>query len=176
VKSRLGAAAILLALSVTGCGGGGTTEVAESSPDVTAPPDGVLTAPPDGVLLKFEDATVSAEVVATSEERQLGLMHREDLDPDAGMLFLFARPSDGGFWMKNTLIPLSIAYMRREGERSFEVVNVLDMEPCRKDPCRAYDPGVAYDAALEVNQGWFERHGVSKGSVAQAEGELPTPT
>jgi uncharacterized membrane protein (UPF0127 family) len=122
------------------------------------------------------DGRCGVEVAASAEERQVGLMHRPELDPDAGMLFLFAMPSRGGFWMKNTLIPLSIAYMSREGESSFEVVSIMDMEPCRKDPCPGYNPGVPYDAALEVNQGWFERHDIAKGSTAQAEGILPTPT
>jgi len=165
VRQRLGSAALLLAFFAAGCGGGGTARVAET-------PD--LTAPPGGVLVRFDEATVAAEVASTSEEHQLGLMHREELDPDAGMIFLFDMPRDGGFWMKNTLLPLSIAYMRWEGEGSFEVLAVMDMEPCRSDPCRSYDPGVPYDAALEVNQGWFDRHGVTKGSAAQTEGDLPT--
>jgi hypothetical protein len=105
-------------------------------------------------------------------------MHRRQLDENAGMLFLFALPQGArnGFWMKNTLIPLQIAYMRWEDERTFKVVAVRDMAPCLTDPCTVYSPGAGYNAALEVNEGWFDRHGVSKGSVGEAEGELPTPT
>jgi uncharacterized membrane protein (UPF0127 family) len=170
MKMRRHAAAALLLVAMVGSCGGGT----EPSADVT--PGAESTSPEDGVVMRFDEATVSVEVVASPEERQVGLMHRPELDEDAGMLFLFSMRSRGGFWMKNTLIPLSIAYLSWEGERSFEVVSIMDMEPCRKDPCPSYNPGVAYDAALEVNQGWFERHDVSKGSTAQAQGTLPTPT
>jgi uncharacterized membrane protein (UPF0127 family) len=61
--------------------------------------------------------------------------------------------------MKNTLIPLSIAFYDVDGT----ILRILDMEPCRSDPCRVYDPGVRYAGALEVNQGAFERWGVREG-------------
>lgn len=159
---------VLVALTclVTACGGD-VSQVAEA-------PE--LTPPPEGVLVRFDDATVAAEVVADDEGRQRGLMHREELDTDAGMLFLFAEPSSGGFWMKNTLIPLSIAYMSWEGDQDLRVLAVLDMEPCTADPCPGYPPGMSYDAALEVNQGWFDRNGVIPGDVAEVEGELPNPS
>ena len=76
-------------------------------------------------------------------------MHREFLPDDAGMIFLFEEEIAGGFWMKNTLIPLSIAFVAGNGE----IVRILDMEPCEADPCEIYDPGVTYSSALEVNQG-----------------------
>lgn len=125
--------------------------------------------------MHFDEGTVTAEVAADDESRQVGLMRRKRLGADAGMLFLFPGPSEGAFWMKNTLIPLSIAFLRWE-ESSFEVLVVLDMSPCRADPCRLYSPGTPYDAALEVNRGWFRRHGVARGDTAEAEGRLPVPS
>ena len=88
-------------------------------------------------------------------------MGREKLAADAGMIFLYFEPTEGGFWMKNTLIPLSIAFFDRDGE----IVDILDMEPCRADPCRSYFPDSPYFGALEVNAGAFRRWGVSEGDV-----------
>jgi hypothetical protein len=93
-------------------------------------------------------------------------MHRTHLDENAGMIFLFPAAQRGGFWMKDTLIPLSIAYMSRRGPRRFVVVALRDMVPCRLKPCPVYDPMRSYDAALEVNLGWFAVHGVSRGALA----------
>jgi uncharacterized membrane protein (UPF0127 family) len=129
------------------------------------------------VVVSFEGGRIAAEVVADDASRARGLMHRSQLAPDAGMLFVFPgrQGSDHGFWMKNTLIPLSIAYMVWAGETTLEVVAVRDMEPCRRPDCPSYPPGVPYDAALEVNQGWFAEHGVGIGSRATVQGDLPTP-
>src|ERR671924_1120540 len=165
---RLAGVAVLLAVAAASCVTG-----TRGGKDVSAPPG--------GVLLRFDTATVAAEVVASSESRARGLMNRKRLAADAGMLFLFPAPSEGGFWMWHTLIPLSIAYLRWD-ERSFEVVSIKDMTPCgtSRTQCRrasaAYSPETFYDAALEVNEGWFEEHGVSVGDVAQEEGELKTPS
>jgi uncharacterized membrane protein (UPF0127 family) len=101
----------------------------------------------------------SVEIADSDEERRVGLMNRESLSEDAGMIFLFPRDTRGGFWMKDTLVPLSIAFVDRGGE----ILRILDMEPCRADPCRVYDPGVAFRSALEVNRGAFERWGVEEG-------------
>ena len=75
------------------------------------------------------------------------------------MLFVFEEDVDFGFWMKNTLIPLSIAFADAGGE----IVRILDMEPCEADPCTAYEPEATYRTALEVNQGAFADWGVAEG-------------
>jgi uncharacterized protein len=106
-----------------------------------------------------QTVTVRVEVAETASQQELGLMHRDDLPADEGMVFLFERDQTGGFWMKNTRIPLSIAYYDAEGR----IVRILDMDPCTADPCRTYDPGVAYRGALEVNRGAFRRWGVEPG-------------
>ena len=148
-------AALLLAalLLLAGCGGGGGDERAgEPSPPEESGPQ-VVIATDDG------EVTVPVEVADSDAERERGLMNRESLDVDAGMIFLFQEDSTGGFWMKNTLIPLSIAFVGADGE----ILRILDMEPCPADPCPVYDPGVAYRSALEVNEGAFDEWGVEEG-------------
>ena len=102
---------------------------------------------------------LDVELADTTEERATGLMGRESIGPHDGMAFTFGSPTDGGFWMKNTLIPLSIAFWDEDGR----IVEILDMEPCADDPCPTYGPGVPYVGALEVEQGAFEEHGVEVG-------------
>lgn len=119
--------------------------------------------------LTFETRTgpveLPVELAVSDEERLRGLMGRESLPADAGMVFLFEREHEGGLWMKDTLIPLSAAFLDRDGR----VLEVVDMTPCEADPCPVYDPGVPYVAAVEVNRGAFERLGVAVGDVARLE-------
>ena len=103
---------------------------------------------------------ILAKVADEVDRRQQGLMHVEDLPEGVGMLFLFEELQGGGFWMKNTLVPLDIAYIAGD-----EVVAVLQMDPCEADPCPSYEPGIDYDAALEVNQGALAEAGVSEGTT-----------
>jgi uncharacterized membrane protein (UPF0127 family) len=75
------------------------------------------------------------------------------------MVFRYSEDTRRWFWMKGTLIPLSIAFV----DARERIVRILDMVPCRADPCPRYEPEVAYRSALEVNRGAFERWGVSVG-------------
>ncbi|HZP91239.1 MAG TPA: DUF192 domain-containing protein [Actinomycetota bacterium] len=102
---------------------------------------------------------LSVEIADTPAERARGLMGRSSLGADEGMAFLFDSPTTAAFWMKDTPIPLSIAFWDRDGR----IVAILDMEPCRRDPCPTYAPGIPYVGAVEVNQGFFQRHGVKVG-------------
>jgi uncharacterized protein len=165
------AALIVSVLFLAACGG----EKASSPPTTTvsgqeatsteeaAPP--TTTEPEEsGPVVRIETAeggevVVPVEIADSPEERQVGLMNRESLPADAGMIFLFDQDEDGGFWMKDTLIPLSIAFADADGT----IVSILDMEPCEADPCEIYEPGVTYRSALEVNQGAFSRWGVQEG-------------
>ncbi|WP_052665232.1 DUF192 domain-containing protein [Nitriliruptor alkaliphilus] len=104
--------------------------------------------------------TIVAKVAADGDRRRQGLMNVPDLPDGVGMLFLFDEPRTGGFWMKDTLVPLDIAYVL-DGE----VVAVLQMDPCEADPCPTYDPETEYDAALEVGQGVLAEVGVHEGST-----------
>jgi uncharacterized protein len=108
---------------------------------------------------------IRVEVADSSEERSRGLMFRETLATDAGMVFLAEEPTTGGFWMKNTLIPLSIAFW----DRNERIRAILDMEPCREDSCPVYYPEVSWIGAVEVNQGFFHRNDVEVGDRVRLE-------
>jgi uncharacterized protein len=138
--------------------GQGATSTEEAAPPTTSEPE------QSGPVVRIDTAeggevVVPVEIADSPEERQVGLMNRESLPEDAGMIFLFDQDEDGGFWMKDTLIPLSIAFADADGT----IVSILDMEPCEADPCEIYEPGVSYRSALEVNQGAFSRWGVQEG-------------
>lgn len=100
---------------------------------------------------------VRVEVARDTAEHARGLMERESLDQDAGMLFIFEQPRRGAFWMKDTLIPLSIAFIGKDGV----VVDIQDMEPLSLQP---HAPPGDYLYALETNTGWFASHNVSPGA------------
>ena len=102
---------------------------------------------------------VPSYVADDDQTRRRGLMFREELHPEAGMIFVFPDERSGGFWMKDTLIPLSILFYGPGGD----VRAVLDMEPCEADPCPVYDPGVTYVGAIEVNKGYFDEIGLEVG-------------
>ncbi len=174
MRTRLACVLVVVA-ALGGCVRGPAETVGTPS---AVSPTPTLKPSTDTVLIHFGDATVDAEVVYKPEDTQRGLMHRQELAEDGGMLFLFAGgPRGGGFWMKNTLIPLSIAYLRKVEDGSFRVVDIQDMEPCDKgDDCPTYEAKALFDSALEVNQGWFDRNGVSEGGRAVVEGSLPTPS
>lgn len=112
----------------------------------------------DGRMIRLD-----LEIAESSAERAFGLMHRRSLGDREGMIFIFDDKSTGGFYMKNTLIPLSIAFLDERGV----ILRILDMEPCKEEPCRVYNPNVAYSRALEVNQGAFARWGVTEGDVVE---------
>jgi len=135
----------------------------------------IPTEPPGGALVAFHSHVVAVELAVRQDEWEKGLMGRTHLDANSGMLFLFPQASSLAFYMKNTLIPLSIAFLQRKQGQTYRVAKVLDMTPCKADPCHLYNPGVSYDAALEVNSGWFVRNGVHIGSTAQV-GRAPTHT
>ena len=141
----LALAAVLGLALLAGCGG-------EEGPRIV-----IVT--PEG------ERTVAVEIADSEGERARGLMGRESLDADAGMVFVFPAETSGAFWMKNTLIPLSIAFYDENGR----ILRILDMEPCRRDPCPLYDPGVSYRGALEVNRGAFREWGVGEGDTLTLE-------
>jgi hypothetical protein len=109
-----------------------------------------------------EEVEVRAEVADERAERQTGLMGRTELAPDAGMLFVFGRERDLSFWMRNTLIPLSIAYISADGR----IVDIQDMEPLDDEP-PSYASAEPAKYALEVNQGFFAERGVEVGGTVE---------
>jgi uncharacterized protein len=95
--------------------------------------------------LTLDGVVFRPEVALTPAARSLGLMNRQEAPRD-GMLFVFEHPSSGGFWMKNTLVPLTIVFFDAQGKR----VRMMSMVPCRTEACPIYDPGRVYRFALEL--------------------------
>ena len=100
---------------------------------------------------------IRAAVAKTPEQRQTGLMFRREMAQHEGMLFIFEQASPQCFWMKNTLLPLSIAFLADDGT----VINIADMQPQVLDSHCSSKP-VRY--VLEMNQGWFAKRGIKAGS------------
>jgi uncharacterized protein len=100
---------------------------------------------------------IQAMVAQTEDERSTGLMYRQEMGPNEGMLFIFEQASTQCFWMKNTLLPLSAAFVRDDGS----IVNIENMKPqttnghCSKEPVRF---------VLEMHEGWFAKRGFKPGS------------
>lgn len=159
MRSRFVSLLLLVLLVLAACGYGDSGEPPETR-SADRPP-GAPEFPKERVLIDTgaDSLLVDVEVAETDEQRQYGLMNRESLPRDQGMVFVFFRDTKGPFWMKNTLIPLSIAFFDLNGK----ILKILDMEPCEADPCPLYDPGVVYRGALEVTQGTFDRWGVEEG-------------
>jgi uncharacterized membrane protein (UPF0127 family) len=103
---------------------------------------------------------IQAEVASTTATRSQGLMQRKSMAQGAGMLFLFEELAGHCMWMKNTLIPLSVAFIDERGQ----IVNIADMQPLDETTHCASRP-VRY--ALEMNQGWFKTRGISPGTPIQ---------
>jgi uncharacterized membrane protein (UPF0127 family) len=100
---------------------------------------------------------IRAQLALTPQQRQIGLMFRKEMPNHEGMLFVFDAPSQQCFWMRNTLIPLSIAFLADDGT----VVNLADMKP-QSDESHCSARPVRF--ALEMNQGWFAKRGVKPGT------------
>jgi hypothetical protein len=107
-------------------------------------------------ILSIGNVEVEVEIAEDSDSRRTGLMNRKSMDENHGMLFIFETDQKLSFWMKNTLIPLSIAYISSYGE----ILEIYDMKPESLRPVQSLN-SVRY--ALEMNKGWFERHGVVPG-------------
>ncbi|WP_083384141.1 MULTISPECIES: DUF192 domain-containing protein [Cupriavidus] len=100
---------------------------------------------------------IQTEVAATPESREIGLMYRKTMPASHGMLFVFEQKAGNCFWMKNTDLPLSIAFLADDGT----IVNIEDMAPQTEDN---HCPRAAVRYALEMNQGWFKQKGIKAGA------------
>lgn len=114
---------------------------------------------PNLLKICFPEKCIKAEIADTPEERTQGLMFRESLDENDGMIFIFDDPKVYSFWMKNTLIPLDIIWLNQEKE----IVKILQATPCTEDPCEIYNPETEAIYVIEVNQGFTEQNNIKLG-------------
>lgn len=111
---------------------------------------------------------IESEVAANDQHRQLGLMNRKEMPVQHGMLFVFDQENTHCMWMRNTLLPLSVAFVDGQGR----IINIEDMQPqtddnhCAKQPARY---------ALEMNLGWFEKRGIKRGTKLNGIEKAPRP-
>ena len=98
-----------------------------------------------------------------NHERQAGMMHRTEMGENEAMLFVFPYPHQTGFWMKNTILPLSIAYIDRESR----IVEIHNLQPGNTNTVESRSRQIMH--ALEVNQGWFSKNGIKPGNVISTE-------
>lgn len=136
---------ILGLVVVVGCSTGG-----EATP---------VSCPPEPAIVRTGDATLTVEVAVDGETRARGLMGVASLPEDRGMAFVWPEPTTGTFWMKDTLIPLSIAFVDADGR----IVTIREMTPCTTADCPTYAAEAPYMWAVEANAGWFDRHGIEVG-------------
>lgn len=148
--------AVCLLLLATAC----SSAAKEFAPPGPSPTSTLLHSP---ALIKTAKGSVlfNVELATTPAQRRHGLMGRSSLGPTDGMAFLFFKPTRAGFWMKNTLIPLTVAFFDDNGT----ILKILNMKPCHATPCPIYRPGVTYDGALEVNRGALQKSDVKVGDV-----------
>jgi uncharacterized membrane protein (UPF0127 family) len=148
----------VLALAVAGCGESKQTATSSTADAPATFPTGTVV-----IVTGEADVGIEVEVASTEELLEQGLMNRESLAEDAGMFFVFpSEQVDVGFWMKDTLIPLSVAVADADGR----ITRIVDMEPCEAEPCAIYDVG-SFVTALEVNQGAFADWGVEVGDTME---------
>jgi uncharacterized protein len=145
--------------------GGGT---ATTAPGAAAPTYPYRLEPAGG-----RPVTVRLEAAADSAARARGLMGRRKVPPGTGMVFLYPREVTEAYWMKDTLVPLSIAFVAADGR----VVSVAEMSPCAADPCPSWAPAGPYRYAVELGAGTFAAAGVGKGDkvVPVDPAALPEP-
>lgn len=116
--------------------------------------------------LKIGNQVLNAEVAATPETRMKGLMFRDKMGKNDGMLFVFDQVGYHGMWMKNTLIPLSVAFLDEQGK----ILNIADMQPHSEQTHSAAGPA---RYALEMNVGWFKARNISAGAVVKGLEKAP---
>jgi uncharacterized protein len=156
-NARIALAVVIAALLAAGCTGdtksGGAS--AAQAGDPALPSVTITTAAGTSIAMPVE-------VADDDLERTCGLMFRTSLPENQGMLFVFRQDGSGGFWMRNTRIPLQIAYVSADGR----IVDILEMVPLPDGaPPVIYTPRGPYRYAIEANTGWFDRNGIAPGDL-----------
>ncbi|MHB0866946.1 MAG: DUF192 domain-containing protein [Thermoleophilia bacterium] len=148
----------LATLLAAGCSAG--TDSSETSTAAASPPRAIFQ-PVSGQGSR--EVILDLEVARTQKERSQGLMGRTSLAPDQGMLFVWATPTHSSFWMKDTYIPLSIAFVSEAGV----IIDIQDMETRSLQP---HKPAAAYSYAIEANRGFFDAAGIHAGDQVRFTG------
>ena len=137
----------LAVVTLAACGG-------EHCPDANTTPGHITFAKGPALTVRIAD---------DAHERADGLMNVTTLPANEGMAFLFGSPTDATFWMKDTPLPLSVAFVS-DGR----IVAIRDMAPCTADPCRTYASPSTYTMAVEANRGWFADQGIEVGDRVES--------
>jgi len=115
-------------------------------------------------VVELNGIKIDVEIANTDEARQQGLMFRNSLEENEGMLFVFDNEEKREFWMKNTFIPLDIIFL----DKNMQVVSIIEsMEPCKEANCPTYSSKVPATYALEVNAGFVKENNINEGMVAK---------
>ena len=132
--------------------------------DPVEAPDAGSSSPTAEIVVRTDagERSLSVRVADSEAERERGLMGVGDLPADDGMAFVFDAPVTSTFWMKDTQIPLAIAFVGEDGH----ILTITEMTPCRTDPCPTYAADGPYTLAVEANAGWFGANGVVVGDEA----------
>ncbi len=141
------------------CGAAG-----KAAPSPTPSPGAASSASAGPRIVMPSGAIYAVELAKTPEEQAQGLMFRESLRPNSGMLFQFAPPSVHKFWMKNTMIPLDMIWLDAGGKVLFVSANT---PPCKADPCADYGPDGPASDVLEIAGGLAAKEGIKPGTMLQ---------
>ena len=152
---------MIIAAIFVGCS---QTERLSSAPHAAAPQAPSQAQPMlSTIKLWLGKEEITAEQALTPGQVQAGLMFRKEMPEDHGMIFVFSEPHRAAFWMRNTILPLTCAYIDSDGV----ILEIRDMRPLDESPITAASGNVQF--VLEMNQGWFSRHQISKGAVVRTE-------
>ncbi len=119
------------------------------------------------IELTVDGHSLQTEVASTDEQKSIGLMHRKFMPINTGMLFVFKQPQAVSFWMRDTYIPLTIAFIDFNGR----ILEFRDMKPLDETPIDSKTDDVFY--ALEVNQGWFKQNGIKADDIIKGLDQAP---
>lgn len=120
------------------------------------------------INIEFHNMALTVEFADSPDERALGLMHRKSLCEDCGMLFQFDSERIASIWMKNTFVPLDLAYITVDGT----IIDIKQLEPHDLTSVKSSQPVLF---ALEMNQGWFEKNNIKEGDKLSIEGRVKQP-
>lgn len=179
MKRQISLFGITLSFLLIGCATSVPAKVTQTplTSSETLPTPALLASSPDQQMLPISaqaqigSQQIMLEVARTPKEQEIGLMNRTSLAADRGMLFAFVPPQPVSFWMKNTLIPLDIIYLREGQVKAIAPA----VPPCTKDPCTTYPSGVAIDQVIELGSGRAAELGLKVGDSVNIEFKSPAP-